>query len=197
MARAALSVITSALNPLSTMQTCGPESLICMVTKICFLKYSKGSVTTGALSPVRNASRALESAALPPPNDKSAIAPRIAGHRIRSLKSIFRSNSFAVHRPARQPESCSRGWHAGKTFRLVWFGGQNQEGSTSGLTWEPDKGNATAVQAVRSAASDQPASRLRRRKPLHDPLALLRALSPRRRTPHGYELHPPGPGPGM
>src|SRR6202050_2533364 len=154
MARAALSVITSALNPLSTMQTWGPESLICMVTKICFLKYSKG-IVTGAFSPVRKASRAFEGAALPPPNDKSAIPPRIAGHRIHSLRSIFRSNSFAVHRPARQPKSRSPGCTQENHFGPIGSDGPEQEGSTSGLTWEPDKGDATAAQAARSAARDQ------------------------------------------
>src|SRR6202050_5797271 len=143
MARAALSVITSALNPLSTMQTCGPESLICMVTKICFLKYSKGSVTTGAFSPVRNACLEPVDAALKPPSNKSAIPPTIAGHRIHSLRSIFRSNSFAVHRPARQPKSRSPGCTQENHFGPIGSDGPEQEGSTRGLTLGPDQGEGT------------------------------------------------------
>jgi hypothetical protein len=91
------------------MQARGLESLIRIATKMCFLKYSNGSVATGTFSPGRTARRAPDEKALPSPNANSAIPHRIASHRLPRI--IFKGNSFAVHPAARQPESPARALH--------------------------------------------------------------------------------------
>ena|ERR1700735_1258655 len=103
MARATLSVIMSALNPLSTMQARKVELSIRIATKMCFLKYSNGRVATTVFSAGRNAKRERDDANLLAPNANTAIPQRITSHR--APRGIFKGNSFAVHPAARQPES--------------------------------------------------------------------------------------------
>jgi hypothetical protein len=88
------------------MQARGLESLIRIATKMCFLKYSNGSVATGTFSAGLSARPAPDDAGLLPPNANSATPQRITSHRM--PRSIFKGNSFAVHLATRQPESPRR-----------------------------------------------------------------------------------------
>jgi hypothetical protein len=94
------------------MQARRVELSIRIATKMCFLKYSNGSVATGTFSPGRTARRAPDEKVLPSPNANSATPQRIASHRLPSF--IFKGNSFAVHRQVVN-RKVPRGHHIAET----------------------------------------------------------------------------------